>query len=150
MKIEVFDDNLVNIFINSYYFNNIDFDSKDDIVFMVKDLIIKYKSKLNLRGLYKVKVFVNKKIGFFINIIKLDDNLYNDIVDLKVIVKNLDKIYFKTDNYYILPENSKIYFFNNSFYCDIKNIENIYDVVDFGDYIFGHELNYILEKASII
>lgn len=147
MKIGVIDINKSFIFINNNYLNDIDFNSNEDIILFVKNIIIKYKSKLNMRGFYKVKVLVKEKIGLFIDIIRLDDNEYSNIVDLKVIVNKDKKIYFKTYNYDVLPKNINIYYSDNCFYCDVEDIDNMNDVVEFGEYIYGRDINYVINNS---
>ena len=94
-----------------------------------------------------MKVFVNKKIGFFIDVIKLDDNEYSNIVDLKIIVSNDVKVYFKTSSYDILPKGINIYFLEDYYYCDVNDIFNIYSIFEFGEYIYGDDIDYVLNNA---
>ncbi|MBE6157823.1 MAG: hypothetical protein E7160_03420 [Firmicutes bacterium] len=150
MKIEIFDDSMIKIFVNSNYLKNVDFNSKEEIVLTVKEVIMKYKMRLNLNGFYKVKVFVKEEIGFFIEIIKLDDNMYSDIVDLKVIVYLEQKVYFKTSDYNILPSKTKIYYLDNYFYCDVDDLLNIYSVVEFGEYVYGKTIDLIRSRSIIV
>ena len=145
MKIEVLDKNNIYIFINSMYISNIDLNSKEDIITFVKRLIIKYHKRLNMKGFYKVVVYTNKKVGLFIDALKLDDSLYRSSLDLKIIVNMNEEVYFKTKEYNILP-NNKNYYYNNYFYCNVSNINNIIKIVDYGDFIYGDELYNIKNK----
>lgn len=150
MRIEIVDKRNIYIFLNSAYFNDIDLNSKEDIIFVVKDFIVKYKKKLNLRGFYKVKVYANSKVGLFLEIIRIDDIEISNNVDLRVIVHLDDKIYFKTEEYDILPKNSPIYYLDNNFYCDLDSIDNILNIVEFGQFIYGSKAIDMLDNSIVI
>ena len=68
------------------YISNIDLNSKENIISFVKKVIIKYHKRLNMKGFYKVIIYVNEKVGLFIDICKIDDSLYRSSLDLKIIV----------------------------------------------------------------
>lgn len=151
MKIEVIDKLRICIFINKEYLNDIDFNSKDDIVMVVKDFIVKYKKRLNLRGFYKVKVFANGKVGLFLEVNRLEDIELSNAVDLRVVVHLDDKVYFMTDDYDILPkDNTDIYYYNNMFYCDVDSFSNILKIVEYGRFIYGEEVIDMLDNAIVI
>lgn len=151
MKIEVIDKAKICIFINKEYLGDIKFNSKEDIILVVKDFIVKYKKRLNLRGFYKVKVFANKRVGLFLEVNRLEDIELSNTVDLRVIVHLDDKVYFMTDDYEILPsENTDVYYYNNNFYCDVDNISDVLKVVEFGKFIYGEEVIDMLDNAIVI
>ena len=150
MKIAVLSDNQILIFINYNYLSNVDFKSKDSIILAVKNYIIKYKSKLKLQGFYKVKVYVSDNVGLFLELIKLDDSDYINALDLRVIVNLDDKVFFKTESYDILPSNINVYYLDNYFYCDVSLIPNLLDVVEFGVFVYGSDINNIFNNAFII
>ena len=58
------------MFINANYVDSFE---RDSLTLKVKNIIMKYRLKLGLKGFYKVKVFVNEKVGLFVDIYKLDD-----------------------------------------------------------------------------
>ncbi|MBQ2639762.1 MAG: hypothetical protein IJF92_03265 [Bacilli bacterium] len=149
MKIEIIDKDSVYFFINSMYISNIDLNSKEDIISFVKKLIIKYHKKLNMKGFYKAIVYTNKKVGLFIEVSKIDDSLYMNSLDLKIIVNMNEKVYFKTKEYNILPNNKK-YYYNKYFYCDVSSVNKIIDIVDYGVFIYGNELDNIRNKLITI
>ena len=74
--------NNIFIFLNIYNVYSLE---KEDLVKQVKDIIIKYKSKLNMKGFYKVKVHVGEDIGLFIDIYKIDDIEYSNSLDLRIL-----------------------------------------------------------------
>lgn len=150
MKIEVIDKNNIFVFINSEYLTEEDFKSKEDIIFTVKDFIQTYKNKLHLRGFYKIRVYVNKKVGLFLDIIRLEEIELSNAVDLRVIVHMDDKIYFETEDYDIIPNHINKYYYNHKFYCDASLIPNILKVVEFGNFIYGNHMLDILDKAIVV
>ena len=148
MKIELVSDNSFTIFINNKYIKSIDYDDKNEIVDVVKDIIFKFKDKLNLRGFYKVKVFVNSKLGLFLNIIKIEDMEFSNSIDLRVIVCMNEKIYFKTAYYEVIPENIKTKFIKNYFYIDVDDIDNVFDILEFGKFVYGDTLYKQINKKN--
>lgn len=150
MKIEVIDKNNIFVFINSCYLDEDDLKDKNNVILTVKDFMQVYKNKLHLRGFYKVKVYLNKRIGMFLDIIRLEEVELSNVVDLRVIVNMNDKIYFETDDYFILPRDAIIYYYNNKFYCDVSFIDNIFDIVEFGRFLYGGRLLDILDSAKVV
>ena len=47
--------------------------------------MFKIKNRLNLRGFYKLKVYLNSKIGIFLDVNKLDDNDFTNNLDLRIL-----------------------------------------------------------------
>ena len=71
MRIEIVNDEDIDIFINAYQFNGINLKDKETLLNEIKDILIKIDTryKLDLNGFYKIKVYPNQKIGVFLNII---------------------------------------------------------------------------------
>ena len=76
MRIEYISKDNYSIFINNNYVDLNDYNDKNSIVKMVKGIIKKIQNILNLRGFYKIGVYVCKRLGFFISINKIDDSCY--------------------------------------------------------------------------
>lgn len=150
MKIELVSKDSFNIFINKGYFKEVKFNDKDNIIDMVKDFILKIKHKLKMCGFYKVKVYVNKKVGMFLDIIKIEDIEFSNNIDLRVIVCLNEDIYFETDDYYILPNNIKMRYFRGKYYVNINDVDNIYSILEFGRFIYGGQLKDIIIKSKIL
>lgn len=129
------------IFVNSSYLANISVD-KEAVIELVKSLLLKLRYRLFLRGFYKVKVYLHSKLGFFIELVQLEDTDYYGL-DFRVLVYLDEKFYFKTQNYFSLPDCDK-YYMDGYYYCDADNIPNINEVVEFGSFIYGKDLNSIM------
>ena len=62
-------------------------DHKEDIIRFIKDSILKINKvyRLNLKGFYKVRVYIHSKVGAIIEIINIDD-ISKDI-DVKITIR---------------------------------------------------------------
>lgn len=146
MHIEINSSDKIFIFINIL---NISSTEKSDLIDVVKNIIIKYRTRLKLRGFYKAKVYVNEKVGLFIDLCKIDDIDYSNSLDLRVLVFYDEKVYFGTDDYFILEGCEKVRYFEKEFYCDVSDVE-ILRVVEFGHFIYGDEVLRLLEEGIIV
>ena len=108
LRIEINSADKIFIFINIL---NVSSTEKSDLIDTVKDIIIKYRNRLKLRGFYKVKVYVNERVGLFIDLCKIDDIDYSNALDLRVLVFYDEKVYFGTDDYFILEGCRKVRYF---------------------------------------
>ncbi len=150
MKIELLPDDSYTIFLNQKYIKNLSFKDKSKIISEVRDFILKYKTRLHLRGFYKVKVYVNEKVGLFFDIIKLDDLDFSYGVDLRVIVYLDETILFETEYYDILPERVMKRYYQGKFYVDVDSLKKLEKFVDFGRFIYGDEVLKILNQGRVV
>ena len=128
MKFEVLDDKYL-FFTNKIYI----FDEEKDISVFLKDmfLIINEVYSLELFGYFKVDIFIDDKIGAFVEISKLDDYIsYSKKIDTKVII-NRNSFYFKTKDLSLIYQYENIYRKDNYYYVSTKDVENILDLLDF-------------------
>lgn len=145
MKIEKINLRQFFIFFNINYLHNIEF-TKDSLISIVKKLLWKLKDRLVLRGFYKVKVYVHKKVGLFLDLYQLEEFEYEDSFDLRVLVFFDEKIYFKTKDFFVLPKNVPIYFDQSYFYCDVNYLDNFLSVIEFGSILYGKELYQVMSR----
>ena len=70
-------------------------EEKQEIIKLVKETVLKANKMyhLNLKGFYKVRVYMNKRVGLVIEIINVDDISISNAIDLRVLV------YFDQDFY---------------------------------------------------
>lgn len=146
MRIEINSADKIFIFINIL---NVSSTEKSDLIDTVKDIIIKYRNRLKLRGFYKVKVYVNERVGLFIDLCKIDDIDYSNALDLRVLVFYDEKVYFGTDDYFVLEGCRKVRYFGEEFYCDVSDVD-VLRVVEFGHFIYGDEVLKVLEKGILV
>lgn len=138
LKIDKLGEQKFSIFINALYISDVKY-VKEEIMIFVKNILVKIKSRLALRGFYKVKVYPHHKLGIFLELVQLEVLDYDYSLDFRILVYLDEKIYFKTKDYFILP-NTDIYYLGEYYYCNIDSIPKIEDVVEFGDFIYGNEL----------
>lgn len=142
MKIEIIDEKIV-LYLYNYFFKSLD---KDNITKEIKNIFIRlikyYKLKIN--GIYEVFVYENKKYGTILEIVKLEELLFHkDLIDIKVKIFKDVNIYLKSDNYFIFDEFKGIYYKDNNYYIDIKNINNLINIIEFIDIIYNEKDNYL-------
>lgn len=141
MRIEKVSEFLYNFFINSGYSFYIDYDDQDDLINLVKRIVLKYKKRLGLKGFYKVNVYPVEKVGIFIDLINMDMIEVSNNIDLRVVVHRNKNVYFETDDYFIIDKYKDIMYYNKLFYLNILNIEDINKVVDFGRFVLEDDID---------
>ena len=152
MKVEIINSEYLTVFLNKCYFDEIDLEKKSDIIACIKDIISKIDSRyrLDLNGFYKIKVFPNKKLGVYLDIIKIDDNDFNDRADFRIVIYQDSNFYLEMDVCDIKNIDEKIYY-NNNFYININDINNIDKYMDYGQIIYGDmakEIEYYGKKLK--
>lgn len=150
MRIEIVSLEEFNIFVNNLYLKIDNYNNKEEIVDVVKGIISKIRGKLHMRGFYKLKVFLNEKVGLFIKGVKLEGLDYSSTLDLRVVVFFDEDIYFKTDDYFVICGVSNIRYFDGSYYCLVDNIPDINSVVEFGDFIYGEDVLDVIENGILV
>ena len=104
----------------------------------IKELIKKVQKRLKLKGFYKV-LAVNKKIGLFLILKKIEDNFYRNTLDFKIEISDLD-VYFKTNDYFVIKDLSDIKYKDGMFYCVVdESFDKILEKVEFGDFLVGYD-----------
>ncbi len=115
-----------------YYYKSIDNKVLYD---EVKDLIKSVQKRLKLKGFYKA-IVINKNIGLFIQLKKIEETFYKNTLDLKIEIKDLD-VYYKTEDYFVIKGLSNIKYKDGMFYCVVdESFDKILEKVEFGDFIF--------------
>ena len=132
MKIEKINDTDYKIY---YYRNIID----DKFLYNdIKELIKKIQKRLKLNGFYKV-IAINKKVGLFIELKRLEDAFYKNTLDLKIEIKE-DNVYYKTSDYFVIRNVSNIKYNDGMYYCIVDDsFDEIFEKVEFGEFIFGYD-----------
>ena len=125
MKIENINERDYKIY---YYKNRLDEKSLYDDI---KELIKKIQKKLKLNGFYKV-IAINKNVGLFLELKRLDDSFYKNILDLNIEIKE-DNIYYKTEDYFIIKDLHDISYKDGMYYCIVDDdFDEILEKVEFG------------------
>ncbi len=115
----------------------------------VKEIIKRIQKRLKLNGFYKVLV-INKKIGLFIELKRIEDNFYKNTLELKIDVKDSD-VYFKTKDYFVIKDLSNIRYKDEMYYCIVdESFDEILEKVEFGDFVFGYDIDDIMNNTYVI
>lgn len=138
------------IFINNNYIDLDDYSDKDSITKCVKQIVKKIQNRLNLKGFYKLKVYVAKRIGMFVDIIKIDNIGYSNGIDLRVIVYLDEDVYVGVDDYFLINYIDTIRYYNDKYYVKVDDIVDIFSVVEFGKFIYGREVENMLMSSRLV
>lgn len=150
MKVEIVSSEEFSIFVNSLYAKITNYSDREEIIGVVKDIITKYKNKLKLRGFYKIKVYLDEKVGLFLDGVRLECLERLDAIDLRVVVYFDEDIYFKTDDYFVISDVSKIIYFDGNYYCKVKDILDIIKVIEFGEFVYGDYIEDMFYNGCLI
>lgn len=152
MRVEKINDEMINIYLNTFNFKNIDVENKIELVAKIKEILSKVEQryKVNFNGFYKVKVYPNKKIGVFLNILKIDDNEFSSGADFRIIVYLGEKFLLETSEYEQLDKNIEKRVLGDRFYIDLDHIKEINKVIDLGNVIYGEDTEKILKESKLI
>ena len=138
MKIESLGNDHYNIYIFFDYQNN-----KDNI----KSIIDRIRKILKINGFYKAIICV-KNIGFFIELIKIEDSYYKESFDCKIIFQDKD-IYFKTKDYFVIANLNTIKYCDGYYYGLVDDsFDKLIEKVEFGDFVF--ENNDIIRNSCLV
>lgn len=141
----------IDVFVNKFYFDDFYIKDKDDLLITIRDIILKIDNRyhLNLSGFYKIKAYMNQKIGAFLNIIKIDDNEFTNEVDFRIIIHKNEKFLLETDEYDLCLEATKWYY-KGKFYIDIDDVDEYYKYVDMTNVIYGDDVKAVISRGKKI
>lgn len=152
MKVELINDDDLDIYVNPYNFNDISCCSKEIILNYIREVISKISDryKLNLSGFYKIKAYFNDKVGLFLNLIKIDDNEFNNEADFRIVLFQNEKFLFETEDYDTIRNYENKMYYNNKFYVDTDSIDNMNQLIDMGKIVYGEEAREISTHSKNI
>lgn len=121
-----------------------DMNHKDEIIQLVKNTVLKVNRMyhLNLKGFYKVRVYMNEKIGFVIEIIQIDDISIHNSIDLRVLVYANQDFYIEVDNFDFLPEHKKVIYYDDKYYINVNllNKKEVISLLELGNLVYKSEV----------
>lgn len=142
------------VFLSNDYIGDIDYTSKGKIGLYLKKIIVILKKRYNLvlKGFYEVNVYINKKVGMFIEINKIGEYDFDtEEIDLKIVVHFDSDFYFKTDNYDVISKYKNIKFFEDSYYIDVDDIgdNEVIKIIEMGEFIYGKDSDEISSLSTL-
>ena len=144
MKICEIDDDIYKIFLNDLEIKDINVESEKSLESTIRGVILRLKSKYDivLKGLYDVSIFIKEGISAYIIIEKINTFLFREKdIDLRIKIIFNSKFYFKTFDYDVVKAFNDIYFYNNEYYTEVSNLEDINKYIEFGEIIYDDNLN---------
>lgn len=151
VRIRKISNEVYEVFINDGFVQDEIYDSKDNIINFVKNIMISLKKKINIYGFCKVKVYLKKEIGIFLEIIKFDDSISSSTFDIRVLIMDDDKFYFETEEYDAIKDCNDIRYKDGLFYCIVDDLFNsVLEKVEFGNFIYGKDVIKLLNNSKII
>lgn len=144
MKICDIDDDIYKIFLNDLEIKNINVASEKSLESTIRGVILRLKSKYDivLKGLYDVSIFIKERVSAYIIIEKVNTFLFREKdIDLRIKIIFNSKFYFKTFDYDVVKAFNDVYFYNNEYYTEVSNLEDINKYIEFGDIIYDDNLN---------
>ena len=141
MKVSLLTDKIIIYLIKGYY--NIDYEDKKSINKALSSIIIKLKNRYSiaLKGYYKVKLYPNKT-GVFIEMIKLDDDVYNNSdIEFKILVIYNRDIYFKYKDYSLF-KNKNVFYYEGDYYINLYHVKNYIKYLDSVELCFLDDIDY--------
>ncbi len=133
MSLELVDDN--------YVYFTYDIEELGDLEDVNEEKIAKFLKKIfldindiyaiELFGYYRVDIYLDKKIGAFVEIAKIDDFIsYSKKIDTKVTV-SINNFYLKTRDLSKIFLHRPIYKLNDYYYVSTKDVDNISSIIEF-------------------
>lgn len=144
MKICEIDDDIYKIFLNDLEIKDINVESEKSLESTIRGVILRLKSKYDivLKGLYDVSIFIKEGVSAYIIIEKVNTFLFREKdIDLRIKIIFNSKFYFKTFDYDVVKAFNDIYFYNNEYYTEVSNLEDINKYIEFGEIIYDDNLN---------
>lgn len=119
---------------------NCNLEEKQEIIKLVKNTVLKANKiyHLNLKGFYKVRVYLNQKVGLVIEIVNVDDISLNNAIDLRVLVYFEQDFYVEVDNFDFLPLHKKVFYIDERYYVNVDTLseEEIFSLLEFGEIVY--------------
>lgn len=155
MKVESVGNDSYILFLSNDYIGTMAFDSKEEIGLYLKDIIVLLRKRygLVLKGFYEVNIYLNEKVGMFIEIENIEDyDFLIEEIDLKIVIHFDSEVYFKTDNYDFISNYSRIKFLDNNYYINVVDIneKDIIRLIELGEFVYGDSCNKIDRESCIL
>ena len=133
-----------------YLVYSFDYQEDGSISSMVDKILLKVKNIVELTGYYIVFVYP-KEVGYFIHLKFMKDISYTSLFEYKINLDSSQKLYFKTEDYFLLSGFSSIYYYDGVYYGLVESsCDKILEMVEFGEFVLEFEIHDILMNSIII
>lgn len=138
MNLEIADDNYIYFTSDISCLGDLSSVDEDVLGLFLKNVFLNLSDvySIDLFGYYKVDIYVDEKIGAFVEISKIDDYIsYNRKIDTKVTL-SVDNFYLKTNDLSNIYKCKPIYCSDNDFYVSTKDVDNLFDLIEFCEVVY--------------
>ena len=114
---------------------------KEELTKNIKVLLAKVIRiyQINLSGIYQVVIYENKYYGYVLEILKIKEFEYSDFIDLKLEIKFNQPFYLAVDNYIYLEGINNVFYKNNRFFVNLKDVNDVNKIIEYGDVVYKEE-----------
>ncbi len=152
MRLDYQDQDHFSVYLNNAYLKLEDYENKESIAKDMKRFVLKFSRRyhLDLHGFYRVVIYLNQKVGMFIEIEKIDTfELDMTSVDFKIVIYLRQPFYLKVADYDLLPKKGTSYYFEGSYYLNIDHIEEreLLSLLELGSIVYGEEVKQVEQKG---
>lgn len=133
MKFEVLDDKYLYFTCDIKLFDDLTSIDENKISLFLKEVFLSINEiySVELFGYYKVDIYIDEKIGAFVEIEKLDDFVsYSKKIDTKVSILVRD-FYLKTNDLSLIYKYKSIYKVDDYYYVSTKDVDDVLNLLDF-------------------
>ena len=133
MNLEIIDNNYLYFTYDIECLGEVDDIDEESIALFLKKVFIDFSDiyNIDLVGYFKVDIYVDKKIGAFVEIVKLDDLIsYSKKIDTKVNL-SVNNFYLKTKDLSRIFLYRPIYVLDDNYYVSTSSVDNIFDLIEF-------------------
>ena len=143
MKIQTVGEDLYHIYVYS-------FSTNDSIVDTVKEIFQRLQKRYSWKGFYHVEV-CQYPCGLFLTVSKIEDSFYKNTLDLKIETSSDIKVYFQSDDYFIVSDFPKVYYYGGVYYGLVDDsLKEILEKVEFGEFVWGLDVDDCIYKSILI
>ena len=129
MNLEIVDDKYIFFTNDVLYLSDL---NEEKISSFIKEIFVSMSEvyDIDLVGYYKVDIFIDEKIGSYIEICKIDEYISrNKKIDTKINIEYRN-FYLKTKDLSVIYKNYPIYRNSNYYYISTKDVDNILDIIE--------------------
>ena len=133
MKLEIINGNYLYFTYDIDCLGDLDNINEDDVSIFLRNVFLDISEvyKIDLFGYFKVDIFLDEKIGAFVEITKIDDYIsYGKKIDTKVNI-SVSNFYLKTKDLSKIFCYRPIYVLDDYYYISTASVDNISDLLEF-------------------